>query len=44
MFVLVEITLHGRTKYQITFEGGKHLCYLNDKTEAQNVLRHLNRK
>lgn len=45
MFELKEITLHGKTKYEIVHTiGGKHLCYMNDKTEATNVLRLLNKR
>ena len=43
MFEIVEITLHGRTKYEIIYaSGGKHVAYLNDKSEAQNVVRFMN--
>lgn len=45
MFELKEIVLHGRTKYQIVYKnGGKHLAYMNDRTEALNVVRLLNKK
>ncbi|WP_225784533.1 hypothetical protein [Xenophilus sp. Marseille-Q4582] len=45
MFKIVEITLHGRTKYELVYaQGGKHIAYLNDKNEANVLLRLLNRK
>ena len=44
MYILTEVIVHGKTKYQILINGQKHLCYLNSKEEAQNVVRHLNRK
>ena len=43
-FEIRAITLHGKVKYEIVFaEGGKHLCYLSDRGEALNVLKHLNK-
>jgi len=43
LFKVIEITLHGRSKWEIAYvEGGKHVAYLNDKGEAQTLVRLLN--
>lgn len=43
-FKYVEISLHGRVKYEIVYiSGGKHVAYLNDKSEAITLVRLLNR-
>lgn len=45
MFEVKTILLHGREKYEIVYaQGGKHVAYLNDKNEANVIVRLLNRK
>jgi hypothetical protein len=45
MFTVYELTIHGKTKWQLVYtQGGKHIAYFNDSGEARAVLRLLNAK
>lgn len=44
MFYLHEFQNHGKLKYQILHPNGKHIAYLNNKQEAESLIKYLNKE